>query len=381
VGSIAKTYTGLLLAELAVEGRVDLHAPIDRVVTELAGRPIGTVTPQQLLTHSAGWIDSGNAHGRADDAALGDTMKVVPDSWVLTAPGRVYSYSNGGFAMAGYVAERATGTPFLQLLDERVLGRTSLDHATYRPLVAMTREFSLGHVATKDKGVGVQRPMPNNSGEYPAGFLYVTAADLVRLGSALMSDGMLDGKQVVSPKAVALQTDRYIAIPGSPDKHAGLGIDVDRVGGEPVWRKSGAMRGFYSELSMWPDRRFAVAVSTNLDGNQMPIQANRKIAQLVHQIGTAAPSAVTERAGTPAERAATVGRYRLGADTIVEIAEQQDELEVRMGGGTFPIRFVGKDRLIVKAPPPIGREVLLLRDADGNVEFLHSRQRAYVKLK
>jgi hypothetical protein len=42
---------------------------------------------------------------------------------------------------------------------------------------------------------------------------------------------------------------------------------------------------------------------------------------------------------------------------------------------------VGKDRLIVKAPPPIGREVLLLRDADGNVEFLHSRQRAYVKLK
>lgn len=379
VGSVSKTFTGVLLAELASEGIVDLEAPIARYVTELAGRRVGDVSAHDLLTHSAGWFDHAEPFGRTDSSAAGDVLTDVPDTRVFGPAGRVFSYSNVGFAMAGYVAERAAGVPFAELMEQRVLRRISRDHATYHPLVAMTRDFSLGHVAAPSGGMMVQRPMPANAAEYGAGFLYSTASDLVRLGSALMSGGMLDGTRVLNRDGVARVTGGYIPIPGGPDNRSGYGLQVDRVGGERVWRKSGNLNGFSSDLSMWPDRQLAVAVSINQLHNAMPSETTVRIARIVGKVGDAAPRApVVESDGTRAERDAVAGRYSSGAG-LIEIAERDGQLVWIGARGAFPMRFLGPDRMLLKAPAPQGREFFVLRDADGDVEFLHSRSRAWVK--
>lgn len=379
VGSVTKTYTGVLLAELASEGVVDLKAPINRYVTELAGRRVGDVSTHELLTHSAGWFDHAEPFGRTDSAAAGDALKVAPDSWVFGPPGRVFSYSNNGFATAGYVAERATGLPYADLIEKRVLRKISRDHATYHPLVAMTRDFSLGHVEAPGGGVMVQRPMPGNSAEYGAGFLYSTASDLARMGIVLMSGGMLDGAQVLHRDSVARVTGRYIPIPGSTENRSGYGMQVDRVGGEPVWRKSGNVNGFSSDLSMWPDRQLAVAISINRLNNVMPIDTTVRVARIVGKISRPAPQAsIVESDGTAAERGAVAGRYSSGGG-VVEIADRGGQLVWIGARGTFPMRFVAPDRMLLKAPPPQSREFVVLRDVDGNVEFLHSRSRALVR--
>lgn len=381
VGSVAKTYTGMLLSELAAQGRLDLNAPISSVVPEMRDRATGNATPHQLLTHSAGWIDSAEPYGRTDDAALAEVVEQASERWVMTAPGRVYSYSNGGFAMAGYVAERAMGTPFLELMDAHVVNKVGLDHATYRPLVAMTRDFSQGHVEAPQGGLAVQRPTPSNSAEYPAGFLYVTASDMVRFGTTLMSGGTLDGRTVFSPKAIELLTGRYIPIPGTPNNRSGYGLQVGSVAGERVWRKGGQVHGFTSELAMWPDRRFTVAVSINRTATMMPSETNTRVAELVLGIpAPPAPAPAAESNGTPAQRAAIAGRYRIGDDTL-EIAENAGRLEFRGRRGTFPVLFLDNERLVVKAPAPSGRVFTILRDQNGAVEYLHSHSRAFVKQK
>ncbi len=379
VGSVTKAFTGLLLAQLAAEGKVDLKAPISRYVPELDAS-VGGATTHQLLTHSAGWADATNFSGRSDDAALGESMLKASDTWIHTAPGRVFSYSNPGFSMAGYVAERAAGKPFVQLMDEYLLSKISLDHATFRPAIAMTREFSLGHVKDAQGRVVVQRPMSVNAADNPAGFLYMSAEDLVRFCSVLMQGGMLDGQRVVSEKATAIATSRNIAIPGTPDNRSGYGLQIDIVGGERVWRKSGGMQGFISHISMWPDRKLAVAISVNNE-SAMPISHTDVVAQVARQVAQApAPVARVERIGTPEERREFVGRYRAPGGTIVEIFEADGALQFRGKRGPFPVFLVGDDRIVIKQPDR-AMESVVLRDAQGKVEFMHAQSRAVVKLE
>lgn len=379
VGSIAKTYTGILLSELAAEGRLDLRAPIASIVPELLGRPTGAATTHQLLTHTAGWADSGVPFGRTDDAALGETLLRVGDEWALTAPGRVFSYSNGGFAMAGYVAERATGTPFADLIDQRVLRRTGKDHPTFRPLVAMTRDFAQGHVAVPAGGVMVQRPMPSNSAEYPAGFLFATSADIARFGAALIDGGMLDGKRVFTERAVTQLTTGDLRVPGTADSRIGYGLTVGTSGGERLWRKSGSLPGYASELTLWPDRRFAVVTQVNRLVRSVPAATNLAIARIIHGIAEMPQTPQTESDGTAVERAEIAGTYRFSPTGVARIVDRDGQLVQVSERGAFPLRFLGKDHLILKAPDPIGREMFVLRDEKGEIEYLHAHSRAFVR--
>ena len=58
VGSVTKMFTGTMLAELAEQQRIDMAQPIGEIVPSLKGRRVGAVTTQQLMTHSAGWLDN-----------------------------------------------------------------------------------------------------------------------------------------------------------------------------------------------------------------------------------------------------------------------------------------------------------------------------------
>ena len=101
VGSVTKMISAATVNQLVAAGKLDLQAPISTYVTELAGKRVGTVTTQQLLTHSAGWLDNAVAYGRMGEGALGEVMREVSDTLFFTTPGTVISYSNPGYSMAG----------------------------------------------------------------------------------------------------------------------------------------------------------------------------------------------------------------------------------------------------------------------------------------
>lgn len=380
VGSVTKTVTATLLAQLAAEGKVDLHAPIARYVPELAGRKVGEATTHQLLTHTAGWADAIKPYAGTDESALGRVLSSAGDTLLLTEPGRVFSYSNPGFAMAGYVAERVTGTPFVDLADRMVLRKLGMPRATFRPTVAMTHDFSLGHVPPRGGTLRVQRPMPVNAAEYPAGFLYASAAEIARLELALMGGGMLDGERVLAPEAIRTMTTGAIRIPGSPRNWSGYGLHVDTVGGQPVWRKNGSVDGYASQIDMWPDLGVGVASSTNR-AVPLPARINVLVAQLVSGRRLEPDPAPPARAATAEERRSVIGRYRVGrGNTTVEIAEVDGALQWRGTRLTFPIRMVSADELVGDQPEQGPTRVNVVRDASGRVLYLSVGAHAYVKV-
>ena len=60
-------------------------------------------------------------YGSHDDEALGKGIRAWTGERLFTAPGRIFSYSNPGYWMAGYLVETLSGKPYADAMEERVL--------------------------------------------------------------------------------------------------------------------------------------------------------------------------------------------------------------------------------------------------------------------
>lgn len=381
VGSVTKVFAGTMLAVLAERGSLDLQAPIVRYVPELAGRRVGTVTTHQLLTHTAGWIDNAVPYGRSGASALGEVMVEVTDTLFFTDPGRVISYSNPGYSMAGYVGERAGGRRFAALTESLVLRPLGMPRATFDPLEAMTWDFSQGHVGPPGRPAGVVRPYTHNSAQSAAGFLFATARDLTRLAIALMDSGRIDGEQVLPAAAVQRVVAGYASVPGDSTARYGYGLMQARApNGLVIWQHGGSINGFDANLAMFPEHRLAVAVTDNRSGPSVSGDLLRLVARSVKGLELPRPSErPARRLATAAERRQIVGRYG-SSRTVVELVAEGDSLIFRQNAARLPAFLRGSDA--VEIVPPVGdpQLILLVRDSSGRVSDLHLSLRALTRL-
>ncbi len=377
VGSVTKMVTAATLNQLVAMGKLDLNAPISTYVTELAGRRVGTVTTHQLLTHSAGWLDNAVAYGRMGEGALGEVMREVGDSLFFTTPATVISYSNPGYSMAGYVAERAGGARFGALADLHVLRKMGMPRATFRPLEAMTQDFSQGHVGGPNLPGVIVRPFTENTAQWSAGFLFASAAEMARFTIAMMDGGMLDGTRVMDAATVTRMTTGHMAIPGSATARYGYGLSLDTRSGMRVWQHGGSINGFDAQVTMFPDRKVAVIVLDNRGGAPMQGLIDLVAKGTMGITPPVPPALPPDRTGTPAERALVVGTFKQGT-TSVQIVEENDGL-VFVQGARIPAKLVGEDRLAIVAPSGERTVLLVVRGANGRVEYLHQGLRALAR--
>ena len=148
MASITKTFTGTLLAQAAVEGRVSLSDDVrnyldgDYPNLEFDGRPIRLL---DLLDHRSGLpfllpdrpeLDPGYqgdprpyATRIAEVARTYDRAQFLDDLHevrLTAAPGAAFQYSNAAAQLAGYVLERVYGQPYAVLLQNRILEPLSM---------------------------------------------------------------------------------------------------------------------------------------------------------------------------------------------------------------------------------------------------------------
>lgn len=382
IGSVTKMMTGALAAELAEQGKLDLSAPISRYVPSLEGKRVGTVTMHQLLTHTAGWRDNAVFYGRMGEGALGEVMTEVTDTLFFTEPGHLLSYSNPGYSMAGYVIERAGGERYAALMARMILRPSGMPYATFRPLEAMTRDYSQGHVGMPNGPGQIVRPFTENTAQWAAGFLMASATDVARFASMLMDGGMLEGKRVISENAARRVVTGEAQIPGDSTARYAYGVMTARQNGRAVWQHGGSIIGFDAAVTMLPEERFAMVLVDNR--TDAPFSGISRIAiEALTGIQVPAPPAPPEeRMPTAAERSQLVGRYELGPAVRVEIALSGDTLSFRQGGASLGIRMLGDDRIRVKTPGTMPSVVLeLVRGASGGVTYLHQGLRAIPRVE
>jgi CubicO group peptidase (beta-lactamase class C family) len=298
------------------EGQLDFGDTVGKHIRGL-DPAIGALTVNQILSHTSGLKDTAVMNGRHDDSALGEEIRAWKADWLFTKPGAIFSYANPGYWLAGYVAESVAGKPYADVMEERVFAPVGMVSSTLRPTMAMTRALSQGHDKVADKVV-VLRPAPDNEANWPAGSVFSNLMDLSRFVIAMMNDGKVDGKQVLSPKVVQALTTPHAGIPGELAKY-GYGLDLEERGGVVMWSHGGSRSGYGSFIAMLPGSRAGVIVLCNRTGENLP----KTTAKVVEMLGgpPLENDDVAESVIPASEFGKYVGSYRNG-ETTIQIEER-----------------------------------------------------------
>src|SRR5262249_41237715 len=148
------------------------------------------------LSHTAGMRNDDPPPGRPDESALSKEVKSWKPDRLIATPGDVFSYSNDGYWLAGFVAESVSHKPYATVIEDELLKPLGMSHSTFRLDTASTYPLAQGH-RFPDGKPHVVRPVPDNPAGWPSGALYSTVNDLCRWLLALTDGGRIDGKQAI----------------------------------------------------------------------------------------------------------------------------------------------------------------------------------------
>ena len=273
LGSTTKMFTAAALLSLAEKDKIKLNEPIGDKVKGLNPK-IARVTPHHLLSNSAGFRDFAATVVSNDDASLGNMLRSWKDDVFFAEQGEIYSYSSAGFWLSGFVVEELQGKPYADAMSELIFKPVGMERTTLRPFLAITYPFATGHAIDAGKAA-VIRPMFNNTAMWPAGSIFSNATDLSRWVIALLNEGRIDGRQVLSASLVNQMSQHHMPVPGETDSYYAYGLTVFKYKGLEIVGHGGFSRGYGSMIQMAPSRKFAVIVLTNKSGETMRRSLNK----------------------------------------------------------------------------------------------------------
>lgn len=386
IASISKTITATAVMKLVEARRVDLGAPLREYVREF--RVLDEATSNEVslwhcLTHTPGWEGQLTTEDRGAEALAHFASSILPTLPQIAPLGRVWSYNNAGFALAGRVIETVAGKGIHDALRELVFAPLGLSRTFTRLTDAMTYRYTLGH---RDRGdvVEVIRPFQTTSSTTAGGTL-TTVADIMRYARFHLGDGRTpEGAPYLSPENLALmQTPQFVKA-GTTDQ-MGVGWHVRTLGGERTLAHGGTLNGHCLLLQLVPSKRLAFCVFTNhVDGWRLVQDVEAAILKAYAGVAlapgqTIAHRGVNEAMSFHARPLATqpavdeyVGTYARPPVGTVQVRRGGAGLIVAAGGGQAdaPITFYGPDVAYATAGQYIGMPYEFIRDDKAVVRWI-----------
>jgi CubicO group peptidase (beta-lactamase class C family) len=240
IGSLTKTFVAVMIMRLRDEGLLDLTDPLGK---HLDVGKAGAVTVAQLLSHTSGL--AAEARGPWWERTAGELRPELSD--ILGEPpdrhpaGRLFHYSNPGYALLGALAGQLRGRDWSEVLQDEILRPLRMARTSLQPVPPHAAGFAVHPWAD------VMQPEPaEDTGQMaPAGQLWSSADDLARFAAFLM-----DGDD----RVLAAGTLAEMRAPASgPRDEAwetgyGFGLQLLRVDGRLLYGHSGSMPGFVAAL-------------------------------------------------------------------------------------------------------------------------------------
>ncbi len=370
IGSLTKMITAYSLMNLVHEQHLDVYAPIAEYVSDLP-LLLAPLTIHQLLSHTAGLKDDDSDYGPHGECVLEQAVRSYDKRHFFTEPGKMFSYSGLGYAVAGVVIEALSKKPYAQVVVDRVLQPLKMERSTFSTTMAMTYPFSQGHIAEKSQRWSVVRPYDDNATRWPAGFLFSNVIELARLCIAFMNGGRLNGEQVLSPEVISTLTRPYTKPLDVPDsRYYGYGLYLDEFRGMHTLDHSGGRRGFCSYLQMFPEQRFAVIELVN-QANVLLRKTQETAIELFLAPNNISPntSPSLEVPLTKEELASLVGRYA-APDINATLANDIQLVSIE---DKLTIQFGDKEQLLPVTRKSETRFAVVLRTGLQPVEFVFQK--------
>lgn len=267
VGSVSKTFSGVVLLQLVEERRLKLDAPVNTYLEGLL--PDDRITVRHLLSHRSGLADY-------TDAMFNETVpgfeavrnRVFSYRELLdlslaeprtTEPGGAYAYSNTNFVVVGMLIEKLTGRPVADAYQRRIIKPLGLRQTAYvHPDTRIKGTHVRGYLHPDEAGAPlVDSTEQTVSWAQSAGAVISSPADLNTFTSALMR-GRLLSPATLEAMTTVTPTD------GTNTRFYGLGLRrYDLSCGTRVYGHTGTVQGYYTYAFSTRDGRRSLSALAN----------------------------------------------------------------------------------------------------------------------
>jgi CubicO group peptidase (beta-lactamase class C family) len=260
VASMTKPVTATAVMMLVEDGKVDLDAPIETYLPELADRqvltaidaPLNSTVPAERPITVRDIMRFTMSFGIQFDPSLPIQQALIenrmtndyplpmtphePDEWLarfarlplMAQPGTTWMYNTGSL-LQGILIERVSGQSIEDFFQSRIFAPLGMVDSGFRvPEEKLHRlpayysmNFETGEVFIEDPAAGAwSRPTPFPS---TAGGMVSTVDDFLAFARMLMNNGAHNGAQLLSPKSVAEMTRDQL----TPEQKEGAGLTPD----------------------------------------------------------------------------------------------------------------------------------------------------------
>jgi D-alanyl-D-alanine-carboxypeptidase/D-alanyl-D-alanine-endopeptidase len=156
IGSVTKTFTGLVLAQLAAQGKVRLDEPVHPILfPEIAAGSAGTeMTLLDLATHRSGLPsvpdnldpkDPSNPFADYDRVAL---HEFIASHGTVRPADAKYLYSSFGIGLLGYALAQRAGVPYAELVRVEITAPLRMNDTVFTLSPEQERRLIQGHDTT-----------------------------------------------------------------------------------------------------------------------------------------------------------------------------------------------------------------------------------------
>ncbi|UXX96899.1 beta-lactamase family protein [Streptomyces sp. AD2-2] len=269
IGSITKSFSAVVLLQLADAHKLDLDASVDRYLPGLL--PDKRITVRHILSHRSGLYDYTNsmfANSVSGFEAVRDKVFTYRQLVQLSlnhartnAPGAAYSYSNTNFVVAGMLIEKLTGHAVGTEYRDRIIRPLNLRDTLYvHPATQIPGRHAHGYLTPDRAGAQlVDATDQTVSWAQSAGAVISTTRDLNTFFSALLGGRLTSAAQLA-------QMERWT--PVNSTTRYGLGLRRrDLSCGVSVYGHTGAVQGFYTYSFTSKDGRRSLTALANTSNN------------------------------------------------------------------------------------------------------------------
>jgi CubicO group peptidase (beta-lactamase class C family) len=362
IGSITKTFTAAAIMQLRDAGKLDLEDTLDRHVEGAAHTP----TIRRLLSHA-----SGLQRETQDDSWLtlrfaspDELLETLAQAELVLPSGARFHYSNLAFALLGIVVERASGTPYMDYVRERLFEPVGLRRVSFEPEPPAAK----GYIA-QPYADGVWDTISVETGAWAsAGQLWGTASNICRWGSFLADP---DESVLALSSAEEMRTVQAIADHERWLSGYGLGLGLTRDGDRILAGHGGSMPGFIAQLLFSAKEKVVVALLTNESEADIGELAVKLLATTVEE-WPVAPEAWRIGEPPPGDVVPVLGIWFMEAGRLV-FRWREGKLEARLDGmpdwqPSSMLERETEDRWRIVSGPEHGEALRIVRAEDGSVE-------------
>jgi len=262
-GSSFKSVTATAVMQLAEQGKLKLDEPINKYLGDAKVKDSSStpVTFTHILSHWSGLKNGAETQpiwGRRLPSTLEGFTSAL--TWVR-APETKWEYNNFAYGTAGLLVQKISGVEYEKYIVDNILTPLGVTtpHPVY-PSPEMVERMALPYSAGGTFG----KPAPVaqvHFDVYPAGDIYLRAADMARYLIAQLNGGVFQGKRILSEASVReMHKARF-----GGDYGFGFWMVRDTASGHTLIHHGGAIAGQRAFLIGDLDAKVGVYYMTNSD--------------------------------------------------------------------------------------------------------------------